>query len=136
VTFSSLRYEVFVSVDELLDKIRSWKNVGKGAIMAVEINVYGASNVSRTVGKLLSQGGLYLQHPRYCDSGVKYENPQVISFSQLPSSSLRLPTPLLSPEAYPDTPSVDMMTVLDGVHQNGCLRIADIDERIATPLLR
>jgi hypothetical protein len=86
VAFNSLRYEVFVSVDELLDKIRSWKSVGKGAIMTVEINVYGAKNVSRTVGKLLSKGGLYLQHPRYCDSGTKYENPQVISFSQLPSS--------------------------------------------------
>ena len=52
----------------------------------VEIVIYGLRKDMDAVGHVLCEDGLYLQHPKECDTSVDYVNPQywVRSGSQMP----------------------------------------------------
>lgn len=41
----------------------------------ININVYGPSELGDDVGKILSENGIYLQHPKNNDKRLKYKNP-------------------------------------------------------------
>ncbi|KAJ5826599.1 Helicase C-terminal [Penicillium robsamsonii] len=44
----------------------------------VHIVIYGLSEEMNAVGNLLSEGGLFLQHPSHSDASVPYKNPQFL----------------------------------------------------------
>jgi hypothetical protein len=132
----TLRYEVLVAADEWAEKIISFKNLGKAAFLTVEINVYGSAGKCQVVGQVLSKARISLQHPRLCDSHVKYENPHFVSFPHLSAATSGLPTPALTPDIASDMSSSDMNSLLDELDQHEHLDTADIDPRITTTLLR
>ncbi|KAL1967715.1 hypothetical protein VTN77DRAFT_2972 [Rasamsonia byssochlamydoides] len=132
--FDSVRYEVFVPGDEFRTSIFTWTNKGKPVDFSVDITIYGPARHRDHIGNVLSDAGLYLQHPRCCSNHVKYDNPHYLVLPRSSKPVLQLPSPSLTPEVTPNAP-IDLTTVLDGLDQRGSVRDADIDMRIKTPLL-
>lgn len=73
----SLEFEVFAPIRAIRETIsKSTKETD--AIARVQINIYGGSTASKTVGRELSQRKFYLQRPEYVRSGAAYDNPHVL----------------------------------------------------------
>ena len=49
----------------------------------VDINVYGSSRVRSEVGRCLSNDSLYLQHVKHCEEELEYENPHMLSHTDI-----------------------------------------------------
>lgn len=133
---TSIRYEVYVSKNEWTHKLKSWKKHGKRSELTAILNVYGAREISEAVGERLSNAGIYLQHPDYCDPASEYENPH---FFKLPNVGCPKPgdfkvdsTPALSKQG---SIMLDYNCVFDTLSRSKHLRDALIDSRIHTPLL-
>lgn len=43
--------------------------------MSVYINIYGPANIGCSVGKILSDNDIYLQHPKHNEEQLGYKNP-------------------------------------------------------------
>lgn len=132
--FASIRYEAYVVKDQWT-RI-PWKKDGKRSELTAVVNVYGAREVSDAVGVRLSNAGIYLQHPDYCDPASEYENPH---FFKLPNVECPKPgdfildsTPALSKQG---SIMPDYNCVFETLSRYKYLRDAPIDSRIHTPLL-
>lgn len=134
--FTSIRYEAYITKDEWAHKLKSCKKNGKRSELTAILNVYGAREISKAVGERLSNAGIYLQHPDYCDPACEYENPH---FFKLPNFECPKPgdfkvdsTPALSKQG---STMLDYHCVFDTLSRSKHLRDALIDSRIHTPLL-
>lgn len=134
--FTSIRYEAYVVKDQWTHDLKPWKRNGKRSELTAVVNVYGAREVSDAVGVRLSNAGIYLQHPDYCDPASEYENPH---FFKLPNVECPKPgdfivdsTPALSKQG---SILPDYNCVFDKLSRYKFLRDAPIDSRIHTPLL-
>jgi hypothetical protein len=134
----SVTYEAVVDAGDFDQHIKAWKNKGKAADWNLEINICGPQAARDKVGKLLSAARLYLQQPRCLTGVVSVDNPHMITFPNLTVESklARLPTLLLSPECSPATSTRDLSEVFEGLDQNECLELIDVDSRITTTLLK
>lgn len=79
---SCFEMEAWVPVIAILDAISNVNTSSEPAIR-VNIHVYGLDSLKDQVGRHLSKGKLFLQHPDMCRPGTRYENPQMLVFDDL-----------------------------------------------------
>jgi len=78
---SDMEFEAVTNTSTLRSTISGFKK-SSDALVRVDILVYGPrGHVAKTVGRTLSRNRLYLQTPEKSRSGIRYENPQMVSFS-------------------------------------------------------
>jgi SWI/SNF-related matrix-associated actin-dependent regulator of chromatin subfamily A3 len=47
--------------------------------LVLNVNIYGKLDLYDGLGKFLTEVGLFLQTPEYCDKNVEYRNPQLLT---------------------------------------------------------
>lgn len=80
-TLIRLIQEFSVTLFATLGSLQSQKNREPGPTSKecpIQIVVYGFLTEKKSVGNLLSEGGLFLQHPNEYDTRVDYVNPQYL----------------------------------------------------------
>ncbi|KAJ2988921.1 hypothetical protein NUW58_g3727 [Xylaria curta] len=107
---------------------------------SLDMVLYGPRKTALTVGKYLSQKGVWLRKPFVYDNGIKYENPQEIEGPR------PLPPPALRQQpAYPPVPQMvrsaeeirsEVMGVFDSLTKNEDLPEMEPHPRVQTELLR
>jgi len=76
---SSITLKHSVVFDAFIDTTRQHKLPNaKGLHLTVSILLYGFHSEFNSVGNLLSERGVYLQHPRFYDIAARYDNPQYL----------------------------------------------------------
>ncbi|KAI1811172.1 SNF2 family N-terminal domain-containing protein [Poronia punctata] len=106
----------------------------------LDLVLYGPRKAARTVGKYLSQKGVWLRKPFIYDNGIRYENPQEIEGPRPP------PIPAARPQyAYPPAPQVnrsveeirsEVMNVFDTITKSEDLPEMEPCSIVKTELLR
>lgn len=133
---ASIRYEAYVIEDQWTHKLESWKRNGKRSEFTAVVNVYGAREISNAVGERLSNVGIYLQHPDYCDPTSEYDNPH---FFKLPNVECPKPGDFILDSSPAVSKQESVMPtydcVFDTLSRYKYLQDALIDSRIHTPLL-
>ena len=121
---------------EWIERTRSWKNHGRKRGLTVTINVYGSSDISPSIASKLSQAGLYLQHPDYCDSDIQYENPHFFKLPHMQNPVSKVftqdPTVLLPSKEVPSQKVEDVLGILS---RHKYLKDIQTDPRITATLL-
>jgi hypothetical protein len=79
---ATIRFEAFLDNNDIGKPGRQWKKKGETIGLPFLINIYGSRSIAQEVGKRLSKGGAFLQHPYLLDKGVEYNNPH---FFKLPN---------------------------------------------------
>jgi SWI/SNF-related matrix-associated actin-dependent regulator of chromatin subfamily A3 len=69
--------EAIVNIANVRNRIAKAQKASD-AIVRVDINLFGPSCNATIVGKMLSDGKIWLQKPDFLSQGVKYENPQFL----------------------------------------------------------
>ena len=102
--------------------------------------LYGPRKAALTVGKYLSQKGVWLRKPFVYDNGIKYENPQELEGPRPPP-----PPALRQQPAYPPPPQMvrsieeirsEVMGVFDSLTKSEDLPLMEPHPRVQTELLR
>lgn len=110
VDHSSLQFDAIGTIQTIRETIGRVTKA-TDAVVRVNINVYGPKESCREIGRHLSSQKLYLQRPDKLRTGSTYENPHVLSFSdmqisdyenQLDVGSNRAPK-LHEPEKFKET---------------------------------
>lgn len=81
-TSDAVELIAYAQVGTCLDRIRSARKSVE-ANFKVDINVFGASESGESVGQLLSDHQLYLQHPYSRDELISYKNPHILDFDEV-----------------------------------------------------
>ncbi|GAW12145.1 hypothetical protein ANO14919_015030 [Xylariales sp. No.14919] len=107
---------------------------------SLDMVLYGPRKAAPTVGKFLSQRGVWLRKPFVYDNGIKYENPQEIEGPRPP------PPPALRQQiTYPQHPQMvrsveeirsEVMGVFDSLTKSEDLPEMEPHPRVQTELLR
>ncbi|TRX98329.1 hypothetical protein FHL15_000974 [Xylaria flabelliformis] len=106
----------------------------------LDLVLYGPRKAAMTVGKYLSQKGIWLRKPFVYDNGIKYENPQEIEGPRPPP-----PPALRQQPAYPPPPQLvrsveeirsEVMGVFDSLTKSEDLPEMEPHPRVQTELLR
>jgi SWI/SNF-related matrix-associated actin-dependent regulator of chromatin subfamily A3 len=83
---NSCRFDAFVSLKErdLLysNKLKAEKNL----FLLIDIVIYGPGVLRDSVGEVLSNARIYLQHPCYQEAGTEYDNPHFLKLNALNSN--------------------------------------------------
>ncbi|KAI0542995.1 SNF2 family N-terminal domain-containing protein [Xylaria digitata] len=107
---------------------------------SLDMVLYGPRKAALTVGKYLSQKGVWLRKPYVYDNGIKYENPQEIEGPRPPP-----PPALRQQPAYPQSPQMvrsieeirsEVMGVFDSLTKSEDLPEMEPHSRVQTELLR
>jgi SWI/SNF-related matrix-associated actin-dependent regulator of chromatin subfamily A3 len=72
-----IRMEAIANIANVRDRIAKAKKAND-AIVRVDINVFGPKSDGAVIGKMLSDGKIWLQKPDFSQKGVEYENPQFL----------------------------------------------------------
>ncbi|KAI2469954.1 SNF2 family N-terminal domain-containing protein [Annulohypoxylon bovei var. microspora] len=108
----------------------------------LDLMLYGPRKNGKTVARHLSQRNIWLRNPPRVDSGIKYENPQLLVEGPRPPSVLKEP-PKMAPTAVP--PSAvrnveeirsEVMGVFDSLTKSEELPETVPDPRVQTELLK
>lgn len=83
---SGFKIEADSDLNMITDVLRRAKTVSEATIR-VNIHVYGPETLSEKVGKQLSKGKLFLQHPTSSRPGIRYNNPHILRFDDMEDSS-------------------------------------------------
>ena len=130
------RYEVYVSVAEWTEKVRTVRASAKSVFLELDIYLFGSIANGARVGKILSDTGLFLQRPDFLDSSISYNNPHEIVFPSVHGSSTEWVAPALAPNSVSNL-SVDMInTVLGNLEQMDSLTAVDINTAIVITKLK
>lgn len=150
----NLEYKALVLLD---DFERSMNRVQKTARSSnhqctINIQVFGAREIADSIGKVLSQERLFLQHPSPLLHGAMYENPQYLSLvgSTLPNGALlpQLSCEIMGAESKLNDPTIELveevdkdeieglMSAMNGVVEHNYLEHVRIDKRIHSILYR
>ena len=70
-----LRFEAIILPSPVDNQSTQMKIQELNEVCNISINIYGTHDSARQVGGLLTQAGLYLQHPFLLDYGLEYSNP-------------------------------------------------------------
>ncbi|PSN69483.1 hypothetical protein BS50DRAFT_550345 [Corynespora cassiicola Philippines] len=130
------RYEVYVSVAEWTEKVRTVRASAKSVFLELDIYLFGSIANGARVGKILSDTGLFLQRPDFLDSSISYNNPHEIVFPSMHGFSTEWIAPALAPNSVSNL-SVDMInTVLGNLEQTGSLTALDVNTAIVITKLK
>lgn len=110
------------------------------ANVRVNINVYGSKATQKDVGRLLSAGKVFLQHPDKRGRESKYDNPHVITFPGIqvpdPNSGLEI----ISGHDVREDPAEQFQKAVSNVYaslkRSSHLQRLEGDRRLRTPLLK
>ncbi|KAI1823124.1 SNF2 family N-terminal domain-containing protein [Xylaria intraflava] len=108
---------------------------------SLDLVLYGPRKAARTVGRYLSQKGVWLRKPFVYDNGIQYENPQEIEGPRpTPPSVLRqhLTMHSLPPQAARNVEEIrsEVMGVFDSLTKSEDLPEKEPHPRVQTELLR
>lgn len=135
--FDSVRQELEVDPLVFARCIATWKNNGKVPDLHLEVNLFGPSAIKDTIGSLLSKSKIYLQRPLSIAKDIVVDNPQLLRFPNLPSSSeaqIELSTNFVT-IGTSGTPSAKISTVLEDLDQNQVSSDAAVEVCVLRPLL-
>ncbi|KAJ5195938.1 helicase [Penicillium cf. viridicatum] len=108
--------EAWNTLSSIMDALSKAKTSSEAAIR-VDIHVYGLENLRDQIGRQLSKGNLFLQHPDMCRPGIRYDNPHILRFDEREDSDVEEVT-----NAAEDEGQIDVSFECD----------AEFDETIAT----
>jgi hypothetical protein len=108
--------EAWNTLNPIMDALSKAKTSAEAAIR-VDIHVYGLESLRDQVGRQLSKGNLFLQHPDMCRLGIRYDNPHILRFDEIEDSDVEEET-----NAAEDEGETDVSFECD----------AEFDETIAT----
>ncbi|KAJ8114898.1 hypothetical protein ONZ43_g4794 [Nemania bipapillata] len=113
---------------------------GAIAIMGSNLVLYGPRKAAGTVGRFLSQKGVWLRKPFVYDNGIQYENPQEIEGWRPPPPPAVRPQPMYPPPLQINR-SVEeirseVMGVFDSLTKSEDLPEMEPHPRVQTELLR
>ncbi|KAI2635247.1 SNF2 family N-terminal domain-containing protein [Xylaria nigripes] len=106
---------------------------------ALNLLLYGPRKASRTVGKYLSQKGVWLRRPFVVDKDIPYENPQEIEAPRPPPPTVRQHfTYTQAPQVVRNVEEIrsEVMGVFDSLTKSEDLPEMEPDSRVQTELLR
>ncbi|KAL1615550.1 hypothetical protein SLS54_008955 [Diplodia seriata] len=81
------RYSAYVSASEWTEKIRSFRTKGKSVCLEIDLYIFGEASLATSVGRILSNAGLFLQTPDFLDSSMRYDNPHEVKFASFANSN-------------------------------------------------
>jgi hypothetical protein len=134
---SKIRQELEVVPQDFEASIQRWKDKGKGADLNLEINLYGPRTIKDTIGRLLSDSQIYLEQPRSLGRNMIVDNPHMIHFSHLPSTTEQengLNTSLTTIGTL-EARNLNVSMVLEGLDQRELLDTAEVQSCVVSPLL-
>lgn len=79
--------EAWNTLNSIMDALSKAKTSAEAAIR-VNIHVYGLENLRDQIGRQLSKGNLFLQHPDMCRPGIRYDNPHILRFDEIEDSDV------------------------------------------------
>lgn len=79
--------EAWNTLNPIMDALSKAKTPTEAAIR-VDIHVYGLGNLRNQIGRQLSKGNLFLQHPDMCRPGIRYDNPHILRFDEIEDSEV------------------------------------------------
>lgn len=80
VTQQQVRIKAFVSTNVLNTVLERWRDRKVDA----DINIYGAREDAKEIGKVLSKSSIFLQRPEHGLDGVEYYNPHFLRIEGYP----------------------------------------------------
>lgn len=109
------------------------------AVVRVNINVYGSEEASKDVGRHLSEKKVYLQRPDHQPPGSLYDNPHVLKFPDMQSSSLEYQIEAAPGRVLTSNDSENFRKVVSNVYasltRGSKLNRVEGDDRVETRLL-
>ncbi|KAJ6086757.1 helicase [Penicillium canescens] len=93
--------EAWNTLNPIMDALSKAKTSAEAAIR-VDIHVYGLENLRDQVGRQLSKGNLFLQHPDMCRPGIRYDNPHILRFDEIEDSDVEEETNAAEDEGETD----------------------------------
>jgi hypothetical protein len=112
--------------------------------LGIFLNIFGSLEFAEAVGSYMSANAIFLQHPKYPDSGYPYKNPHIFSrrFENIITENRAtggIPAPSKSQSAEPCTvvsEIVDPLDFFENIFKSTTLEEVNADWRITTELLR
>ena len=108
----------------------------KRDMIEVSINLYGAQNLAKKAGILLTHQRQFLQHPDVVDPGVDYDNPHYFKAPDLTIDLNQCVKPCHNGRISKETISSEVDKIMDSltaVDSDICIPATDV---LLTPLLR
>lgn len=130
------RYTAYVSTAEWAEKMRSFRIRGKRALLEMDVYFFGDPARGPTVGRILSNAGLFLQRPDFLESSMQYENPHEIRFASMRESSPDVSVPALAPSSVSNLSMGIVEKVLGDLDHPGQLTAADVDREMMVTELK
>ncbi|KAF2686440.1 hypothetical protein K458DRAFT_470145 [Lentithecium fluviatile CBS 122367] len=131
-----VRYNAYVSAFEWASKTQSFAALGRSACLDVDIYFYGSHCDGDSVGKVLSNTGLFLQQPDYLDSSIPYDNPHELKFPSIDVSTSPLDVPMLLSTPITSLPMDMANAMLGNLDHQGDLVSLDMDKTIVKTELK
>jgi hypothetical protein len=135
----SVQLEALVDLASLRDTLHRVTKASEATIR-VNINVYGPTATRKDVGRVLSAGKVYLQHPDHKRSESKYDNPHVIAFLGIKAPGPDLGLKTTSKDVVlgdrPENFQKAVSNVYSSLKRSSHLERLEGDTRIITPLLK
>ena len=133
---SLARYTPYVSMAEWAEKTGNLRTSGKTVYLDMDLYLFGLYSNGMSVGRILSDNGLFLQQPDMLDSSIPYENPHEIKFESMSISDLPLTVPPLEAGSTHGLSADTLTRLLDNLTQQGNLKAADVDTSIVITALK
>jgi hypothetical protein len=133
---ATIRFEAFLDSNDIGKPGKQWKKRGETIGLSFCINIYGSRGIAQEVGKRLSKGGSFLQHPYLLDEGIEYDNPH---YFKLPNRKPALPPDnVTSPYRQPsrESQAAQVSGILDTLDHGAVLQDDNVGAMIQSELLR
>lgn len=133
---ATIRFEAFLDSNDIGKPGKQWKKGGETIGLPFCINIYGSRRIAQEVGKRLSKGGSFLQHPYLLDEGIEYDNPH---YFKLPNRKIALPPDnVVSQCQQPPRGSqaAQVSGILDSLDHGAVLQDNSVGAMVQSELLR
>src|SRR5277367_3376960 len=133
---ATIRFEAFLDSNDIGKPGKQWKKKGETIGLPFLINIYGSRSIAQEVGKRLSKGGAFLQHPCLLDKGIEYDNPH---FFKLPNRKTALPPDnVVSPcrQLSRESQAAQVSGILDSLDHGAVLQDNIVGAMVRSELLR
>lgn len=107
------------------------------------VNLFGDGEDGDRIGDYLSAEKVYLQHPRFPDTGYEYKNPHILSRPANPvitqttvTGGIDIKSRKQAEESKTPVLTTEAMNLLDGISESVILDEEDANWRLTTPLMK
>jgi len=133
---ATIRFEAFLDSNDIGKPGKQWKKGGETIGLLFSVNIYGSRGITQEVGKRLSKGGSFLQHPYLLDKGIEYDNPH---YFKLPNRKTALPPDnVVSPcrQLSRESQAAQVSGILDSLDHGAVLQDNFVGAMVRSDLLR